>query len=302
MIRTLFRVVGFALQNMWRNAWVAFMTIAMLSLSLISFHVLLGLQVVAQEVVEFIEHRVEVAVHFEPEIPPERFDSALAYIRSLPQVRDVVIVTPEEAFADFQARYADDDAIRTSAEKVGDTLFGPELVIKVESTDDFPFLLDALSNPQYEEFIAEKDFVDYATVVEQIRRTVRQVEWVTGLVALVFFLSMLALVFHLVRVSTYLHREEITIMKLVGATNFFVKAPFVLEAVFTSWLAVVFVTLVTLPLMGVVSPFVRYLLPGNTLQLEGVYLHALPWLLPIEAVSLALLTGVASLAATRQAR
>lgn len=266
------RVITFALQNFWRNFWLSLVTVSMLALTLLSVNVLVLLNQVTQKAIEAVEDRIEVSVYFKPEVTNTRLASAAGELRALPQVRDIETVTADEALTRFKARHAGEDAIIKSLDEVGRNPFGPSLVIKSRSADDFPIILQALQNPQFQNDIREKDFGNYAQIIDRIRTlTDRARTFGIGL-AILFLIIAVLIVFNTIRIGTFIHREEIGIMKLVGATDRFVKGPFLVEAILYSLLAVIIVAAVVLPAVAVVEPtFDQFLGAGHATGLVAYF-------------------------------
>ncbi len=254
MLVSTYRVIKFAGQNIWRNFWLSVITVSMLMLTLLSVNVLLVMNVVTERATEYIEQRIEVSVYFKAGTPQERATGAAAYLRGLSQVRDVEIVTPEEALDRFRLRHAADDAILRSLDELNRNPFGPALVVRARSVSDFPFVLDALENPQFKNDIREKDFTNYEQIIERIKSTTDRVRWFgLGLTA-VFLVIATLIIFNTVRIGIFIHREEIGIMKLVGATDSFVRMPFLLEVIIYSVLATAIVAAIVLPTIAALEP------------------------------------------------
>ncbi|MDA1024723.1 MAG: FtsX-like permease family protein, partial [bacterium] len=115
--------------------------------------------------------------------------------------------------------------------------FGHSLVISAESPENFPFLLEAIETPEYAPFIEEKDFTNYEQVIDNIKTLNDRVRVGGYILAGFFTLVAILIIFNTIRVAIYVHRDEIGIMKLVGANDWFVRGPFLLEAVLYSVLA-----------------------------------------------------------------
>ncbi len=248
------RALTFALRNFWRNFWLSLITVSMLTLTLLSVNVLLVLNHVTQKAVEAVEDRIEVSVYFKPEMSQDRLVSAAASLRLLSQVRDVEVVTAAQALDRFTRRHAGEDAILKSLEEVDRNPFGPSLVVKARSAADFPFILDALKNPQFQNDIREKDFGNYSQIIERIRSITDRARLFGMGIAVLFLLIAVMIVFNTVRIGMVIHREEIGIMKLVGATDRFVKSPFLIEAVLYSLLATMMVAALVLPSIAILEP------------------------------------------------
>ncbi|MBI2473121.1 hypothetical protein HYV70_01020 [Candidatus Uhrbacteria bacterium] len=233
-----YRVVKFALQNFWRNFWLSLITLSMLLLTLFTVNILLVLNVVTDRAISLVEDRVELSVYFYDQTQDTTLSSAVAYLRGLSQVRDVEIISADEAYQQFIQRHANDAQIMASLEELGENPFGPTLVIKAGEVGDFEMIIDALDNPQFRDSIREKDFSDYQSIIERIQSTTDRIQVFVVILAVIFLFIACLIVFNTVRIGIFIHRDEIGIMRLVGANNWFIKAPFLLEMVLLSLMAV----------------------------------------------------------------
>src|SRR3989338_10514135 len=101
-----YRVVKFALQNFWRNFWLSLITLSMLLLTLFTVNILLVLNVVTDRAISLVEDRVELSVYFYDQTQDTTLSSAVAYLRGLSQVRDVEIISADEAYQQLIERPA----------------------------------------------------------------------------------------------------------------------------------------------------------------------------------------------------
>jgi cell division transport system permease protein len=271
-----FRVTKFAFQNFWRNFWLSLITVSMLVLTLITINILVVMNVVTDKAIALVEDRIEVSVYFEEYTEDTTVTRAVSYMRGLSQVRDVEIVTADEAYEAFVLRHADDAEIMNSLQELGDNPFGPMLVVKTESADDFELVIDALDNPEFSDFIREKDFSDYQQIVERIRSTTDQIRLVGVGLSLIFLFVAILIIYNTVRIGIFIHREEIGIMRLVGASNWFIKAPFYLEMMFLCLVSVAAAAVVVWPMISFVEPrLVAYFATEHVGVIEYFQMNAL---------------------------
>ncbi len=254
MIVASYRVTKFAMQNFWRNFWLSLITVSMLVMTLFTVNILLLLNVLAEHTVTQVEDRIEVSVYFHESTTQETVTGAVEYLRGIAQVRDVEVVSAQEAYEEFAGVHAGDEEIMASLDEIGTNPFGPTLVILAHEAEDFDMIIDALDNPQFAADIREKDFSDYQSIVESIRSTTDRVATVGIALTIIFLLIAILIVFNTVRIGIFIHREEIGIMRLVGASNWFIKAPFHLEMIFLSLLAVGITAGIAYPALGVIDP------------------------------------------------
>jgi cell division transport system permease protein len=297
---TALRAVTFAFQNFRRNFWLSLITVSMLALTLVTVNVLFVLQQVAGKAISYAEDRIEVSVYFHSASEEERVVGAAAYLRGLPQVRDVEIITADEALQRFRDRHAADDAILRSLAEVGGNPFGPTLVVKAYGADDFPFILDALDNPQFRDDIREKDFSSFEDIVERIRSVTDRIQAFGLVLAGIFLMITVLIVFNTVRIAIFIHREEIGIMKLVGATNAFVRAPFLIECAVYSMLAVGIVAAAAYPAVAVLDPKFAAFFGGESVGLLDLLQAKWYWIFGAQFVVLTLVNMLATAVAMRK--
>jgi cell division transport system permease protein len=237
MIISFLRMVRFAGQHFWRNIWLSLITMSMLVLALLTINVLFMLSQVAQAAIASVEKKIDISVYFQSDISETKVQSAVAFLRGLEQVQDIEIITSDEALEQFKTRHRQDQVILSSLEEINKNPFGPTLVIKARSVEDFPFILEALNHPQFSQDIREKDFSDYTQMIGRIKTTTDRIRWVGIGLSILFLFVAIFIIFNTVRLNIYLYREEIGIMKLVGASNGFVRGPFFLEIFYETFIA-----------------------------------------------------------------
>jgi len=259
------RAIRFALQNIWRNFWLSVITVTMLVLTLLSVNLLLVMDFVTSRATQYVEDRIEVSVYFKAGTPQEKAMNALAYLRNLSQVRDVQSVTADEALIRFKDRHAGEEAILRSVTEVGRNPFGPALIIRAKSAADFPFILEALDSPQFSQDIREKDFSNYEQIIRRIQQTTDSIRLFGFGLCLIFLTIATLIIFNTVRIGIFIHREEIGIMKLVGATDGFVRAPFLIEVILYSILATVIVSAIVLPSIAALDPKLNLFFSGYSM-------------------------------------
>ena len=246
-----------------RNAWLGLATVFVLAMSLLSVNVLLSVNAMVERVVTLLEKKVDVTVTFHPSTPTAVVDQARFYLTSLPQVKTVQFISSEEAIKQFRGRHRNEPRVLAALDELGSNPLGAQLVVKAARPDDYPFLMRAIQNPQYASFIQSQSADDHQLIIARVERMGRNARlFGSALVALFAFFGLL-IVFNVIRVTIYTHRDEIGIMRLVGAPNFFIRSPFLLEGVWLTGMAVVFATAVFLPFVSWVEPLLKPLFDGS---------------------------------------
>ncbi|MBU4315428.1 permease-like cell division protein FtsX [Patescibacteria group bacterium] len=244
------RMVKFTSQNVFRNFWLSFITSTIFVLTLITINAVLFMNVVADSVLETVGQKVEVTFYFLPNATEDIVASAQGYLRGFSQVRDVQFVSKEDALNSFTQRYQNDEVILSSLSELGENPFGHSLVVSTYSTEDFGFIVDAMETPEFSSYIKEHDFTDYQQVIEKIELLNKRIRYAGFCFAALFGLIAIMIIFNTIRVAIYVHRDEIAIMKLVGANDWFIRGPFILEALLYSLLSTLAIVIIIFVALG----------------------------------------------------
>ncbi|MDQ6682495.1 MAG: ABC transporter permease [Chloroflexota bacterium] len=225
------RFVGFSVirawQGFWRNAMMSLAATATVVLMLV---LLAGLFVVLSGMdsgLKFIESKVAVTARLRDNLSTTDRDALLAYARSLPGVRQVTYVSPEMAMERLRQAYADrGQKLETGGAKISlyasieVALIGPSYAGSVSDA-----LLDPAHRSQVAQITTKQSEYDKLVGIINVIRTV-------GIIALVLVgLTVLFMIVNTIRIAVYARAGEIEIMRLVGASDSFIRWPFILEGI-----------------------------------------------------------------------
>lgn len=289
-----FRIVKAAFQNIFRNAWLGVATIVVLVLALTSVNLLIGVNALLQNAVRILEDKVDVTVFFVRDANESLVTQAKFFIADLPQVKSADLLTPDEALVQFRERHASDQKILDALEEVGTNPLGATLRIKARDSSQYAFIMDTLKNPQFSDIIESKTYDDHADSIANVRRLSDYARTVGSVLIFLFSLIGVLIVFNTIRVAIYTQREEIGIMRLVGASSFYVRAPFVIQGLLLALIAM----LISAGIVGCgifwIEPALVSVYDGGSPGLIAYFLTNGVRLACIQGGGLAMLIGVTS--------
>jgi len=300
-MRSVGRLLKFAAQSIFRNFWLSFVTTSVLLLTLFTVNMLIVMNVLADATINSIEDKVQVEVYFNQGTSQDIQKSVHGYLAALPQVKDVAVIPADEALEAFKTLHADDPEILAALEEVGGNPIGDSLLISAHNPDDFEFVLAALdSSPEYAPYIKEKNFADHKAVIERLSGFSDQVR--LGGLGLAGFFALISvlIVFNTIRVAIYVHRDEIAVMKLVGAQDWFVRGPFLLEAIFYSAAATAIMAGICVFVLKVLEPQIRSFFAGVDVSLATYYWENAILIFGAQFLALAALSMITTLFAMRK--
>ncbi|MFN2490105.1 MAG: permease-like cell division protein FtsX [Actinomycetota bacterium] len=212
--------------NLRRNL---LMTIAAISTVAISLLLLGGVQIlsmIVNNVTATWEARVEISVYLLDDAAPGEIQDLEAQVSRYDEVEEVTYVSKEEAYEDFKALYPDN----------------PEFYEHLPPNKLPASLRIKLTDAKYTEGVAAA--IEGAPGVDEVRfggEVIKRLIQVNSLLrsitlamSFVLMVASAALIANTIRLAIYARRDEIGIMKLVGATNWFIRIPFMLEGVFAA--------------------------------------------------------------------
>ncbi|MCX6745395.1 MAG: permease-like cell division protein FtsX [Candidatus Parcubacteria bacterium] len=263
MLTSFFRVIKFSFQDFFRNFWLSFVTLTIFILALFSINLLIIFNVIAKTAIASIEGKVDIALYFKPEIKEDQVQNVQRYLQSLMQVKAVDYISKDQALESFKNKHKDNQQIIESLNELDKNPLGASLVIKAKSTNDYPVILEDLSDPQYNNLIESKDFDDHKQIIERITGITKRVSNGVFVIALIFTFISILIIFNAIRMAIYTHREEIIAMKLVGATNWFVQAPYLLQGIIFAFFSLVISVIIIYPLLGFLQPYLALILESD---------------------------------------
>lgn len=288
------RIFAASWKHFVRNLWIGVATVFVFTIALLSINVLLGVNAVIEQVVVLLEQKVDVTVTFNADTPEALLSQARFYVVSLPQTEEVKLVSAEEALVAFQERNKNNSKIIDALNELTANPLGAQLVIKAKHPEDYPFLLEAIRNPQYEPFIRSSSYDDHREAIAKIQEVGSQIRlFASALVAIFAFFGLLA-AFNAVRVAIYTQREEIAIMRLVGASSSYIKLPFVLEGVWIALLSELLTALGVWAVIVILEPRLLTIFDGRDPGLSAFFIQNATQLIAIQFGGLLALSALVS--------
>lgn len=294
-----FRLIKFALQDIYRNFSLSFMTILILVLMLLSINTFVIINVITGEAVKSVKEQIDVSVYFAYDADDVQIEEVKSYIDSFPEVKEVVYITREEVLESFKTQHADNTDIMTSLEELGENPLGSTMIVRTREPQDYEKVITALTIPEYENIIEAKTFGDTQKAIERIDTITKQVEKFAAGISILFAIIAFFIIFNTIRVAIYTQRTEISIKKLVGATNWFVRGPYLVESFIFSVISLIITCIFVRVGLHFMDPYVEIVF-GKAQILSNYYNSNLIMLLSIQFGSVLLLTILSSLLAMRK--
>ena len=253
-LTSIYRILTFAWQSFWRNIWLSVVTITIIVLTFISVNFLIVVNVVTDAAIDIIKNKVDVSLYFRPDVVEPQVLEVETYLSSLAQVKEINYVSQQAALEKFRQQHRDDTTIIESLEELSENPIGATLQIRAKNIEDYPTIIEVVNNSKYNDLILDKNFDDHNVYIAKIKNLSDNVGKIGFFLSGIFVFIALLIVFNTIRVAIYTHRQEIGVMKLVGATNWFIRSPFLVEAVFYGIIACIAAIIIVYPTLNLIQP------------------------------------------------
>ena len=248
------RILKSAFKNFWRNIWLSVATLVIMVITLLMVSFLYFANVFGGEVLRTIEQKVDLTVIFEDGVEPGVITALTTEIENRHDVESVTVVTSEQALEQFRARHSDDPLIEESLQELEDNPLPASMYILATEPRFYANIAEHLESERYQAVIAEVNYESARNVIERLISVINSVKNIGFVLTVLFAVLVVLIMFNTVRLAIYSFREEIDIMRLVGASRWFIQGPFILDAVFVSLLAVVIATAMLYPALSAAAP------------------------------------------------
>lgn len=280
------RIIKNGLINYQRNFWLSTAATIVMVVTLFIMTSLLILHALTSLSLEIIQDKVDISVYFHLTTQEQTIRQIQSQVELLPEVEEVTYIPPVQARERFRELHKDEPLLLESLEQFdeGENPFPASFAIRVRSLEDYPTIIALFSDPKFEGFV--KRITDKRDIVDRLNQITKGIRNLGLGLVLIFSAVTVIVMFNTIRLTIYGRKEEIEIMRLVGASNSYIRGPFMVEGILYGASGAVIASAVLLPLLLTLSPRIsRFLeLPATSFEVFGLNL----WLL----LSLQLLVGV----------
>ncbi len=218
-------LLGEAANNIKANRTTTVLAVATTTFTMLGMGVFLLLYLNAQEALGSLKEEIKVVVYLRDSASSREIAQLRSELSRDPAVAAVEFVSREQALATFRTQFPSEERLLNG---LGDNPFPASLVVKVgpahRSSEQVGTLVQKLKAlAEVDEVLYSQDWIDNLAVAVRYLR-------VLGMgIGVVLAASMVTILANTIKLTLYARREEIEILKLIGATTGFIKMPFVLE-------------------------------------------------------------------------
>ena len=263
MFTALKRVFKFAITDFSRNKGANFAAIFVLVITISLVTTLFLFRGTAQFLISKVQEKVDVTAYFKKEATEEDILNVKSEISNFSsEIQDIKYISREEALQKFTEKHKNDPDLMKALEEIGDNPFLASLNIKME----FPFQYEKVSlflqADQFSNVVEKVDYYQKKPIIDKVFSTISTINQIGIILSGILILISILVVFNTIKLAIQDSKEEINAMKLVGAPNWFIRGPFIIQGATCG----LFACLISLAIFASITYFsassLEALLPG----------------------------------------
>ncbi len=255
------RITKTGFVNFCRNSWVSVATILIMVITLSTIGSLIFGKAILLAVLDQLEDKVDITIYFKTDASEGDVNSLQEYLKQLDEVKDMEYISREDALLSFRERHKENNLITQSLDELEDNPLGASLNIKAEDPEQYESIARFLEAGLFSG-VDKINYKQNKVVIDRLANILTSSRRLGAGISFVFIFVALLVTFNTIRMAIYTNKEEIKIMRLVGASNRYIRSPFVVEGVLYGLVSSIITMILFYPLTYWLGPLSERFLGG----------------------------------------
>ncbi|MBZ9577584.1 ABC transporter permease [Patescibacteria group bacterium] len=261
MLTSFKRIIKTGWKGFSRNIGLSIATILIMVMVISLATLLFLLNPASKILISGLQEKVDISVYFGEDVLPEDIWEVKSEISRIPEVKDIEYVSREQALEKFIEKHRDDPVLMESLTEVGYNPFLASLNIKAWQVSQYEQVTNFLETGPFRNLIDKVDYHQRKPVIEKVFSVTSGINKVGIFFSIIFGAIAILVAFNTIRIAIYNSSEEISIMRLVGASNWFVRGPFLIQGAIVGFIATLITLIITFGICYGLDSKIRVIAP-----------------------------------------
>jgi cell division transport system permease protein len=237
MLIAIKRIFKFGWDGLKRNKGLFLATIFIMVISTSLIGGLFFVRALTSSLIGSLQEKADISVYFNLETQEEEIIKVKSDLAIISEVKNVEYISREKALTDFAEKHKDNAVIMESLSEIGTNPLAAHLNIKAWQASQYEQIVKFLENPDFEAIINKISYSQNKEIINRLFSITSTIEKASILAVLISIILAVMVVSNTVRLSISNLKEEISIMRLVGASNWFIRGPFMVQGLISAIVA-----------------------------------------------------------------
>ncbi len=270
MLLLITRTFKESIRSILRNGWLSVSTISILVMSLYIISVFFVFTSTANEMLKEIKNKANISVYFKADAEEGVILAAKTEVEKMNEVKSVEYISKEVALENFKRTNANEPVILESLKEIGGNPLLAALVVRANNPTDYQTIDENITKATFSEEVSRVNYNKNKELINKLNSVIETIQKIGISLGLLFAAISLLITFNAVRITIYTHKQEIEIMRLVGASNMFIRLPFIFEGIIYGIVSSVVSVLLLFISLKFIASYVSLTIP--TVSLMNFYL------------------------------
>lgn len=303
------RIIRAGVIGFWRNAFVSFASVLVMTVALFMVATTMFNNYSLEAALAELQGKVDINMYFVTTAPEEDIMALKKSLEALPEVAEVTYTSREEALEQFRARHEDDELTIQALDELGDNPLGASLSVRARETSQYEGIATFLAAKQQSAtpdtaIIDRINYFQNKSAIARLTTIINDTRGNNTLKTVLLVLVAIFVAFNTIRLAIHNSREEIGVMRLVGASNMYISTPFVIAGILQGLVAGILALLIIYPALifyeGAFYPFPFFEEAGYQGLLFGYYVSNFAYIFSVIVGSGIAIGAISSFFAVRR--
>ncbi len=262
MFASLWRIIYYGVKNFIRNGWPSIATVGTMIIALLVFLGLILFNVTTTNALALIQDKIDISVYFKDNAPEDEILNIKQSLENLPEVKQVEYVSKDQALEIFKQTHKDDETIMQAINELDTNPLVASLNIRAKDPSQYALIADYLSSENLNKFIDSLSYSKNQVVIDRLNSIINTINQVGLVMTLILAFVAGLVIFNTIRLAIYSNRDEIGIMRVVGASNAFIRGPYLVSGIIAGIISALLSIIIAIPIVYVASPYINVFIPN----------------------------------------
>jgi cell division transport system permease protein len=253
------RIIKSGFISFWRNGYVSLASTLVMTVTLSVILAIIFVGALLNSTLQGIREKVDINVYFIKGATEEQIFSLQREVEALPEVESVVYTSAEQALENFRLKHKDNPLIIGALEEINTNPLGASLNIRARDPSQYESIASFvqtrdLSGTGAQSIVEKINYTQNKVAIEALGKLIQSSEQLGAIIALFFALISILITFNTIRLAIFISKDEISVMRLVGASQRYIRGPFLIVGVLYGLIAAIITIVIAFPITYWVGP------------------------------------------------
>jgi cell division transport system permease protein len=295
------RTIRAGFVSFWRNGYVSLASVLVMTVTLTVLTSIMLTGALLDSTLTSVKDKVDINVYFVKGASEEDISVIGKALRGLPQVAHAEYISSDEALQQFKSRHQDDELTLQALDELGSNPLGASYNIKAHDPSQYEGIVKFLTDAKEGNSGSIIDRINYTKnkqAIDALNRIISASSRLGSAIIIFFAVVSILITFNTVRLAIYIFREEISVMRLVGASEMYIRGPFLTVGIMYGGVSGLLTLVLLYPITYWAGPITESF--GTGLNLFGYFIHNFGYLFAVVVGAGVVLGSVSSYLAVRK--